>query len=388
MASPIQKDEVIIHEKQVVEGINLLGYARAEMGVGESCRLAANSLNAVGVPFGIINFTGISNSRLSDLTWAHKEISVPSYSVNVFHINAEQMPEINLLYGNSLFENRYNIGYWHWELPDFPDEWQNSFKYVDEIWVPSTFVGDAISIKSPVPVIKIPHSIEVKIMEQRNRAYYKLPEKAFLFLTMFDVKSFSERKNPKASIDAFKLAFGPNDMNVGLVVKVNRFKSNFNGLDMLTELISNYKNIYLIDETISRNDVNALINVTDCFISLHRSEGFGLGFAEAMYLGKPVIGTNWSSNTDFMNEKNACLVDYKLVQLEKDYGPYKSYQYWADPSVQHASEYMIKLISNKEYYNMISSEGESHIKSLHSPIVIGQLIRKRLDYIFKWKFGG
>lgn len=119
-------------------------------------------------------------------------------------------------------------------------------------------------------------------------------------------------------------------MNVGLVVKVNRFKSNFNGLDMLTELISNYKNIYLIDETISRNDVNALINVTDCFISLHRSEGFGLGFAEAMYLGKPVIGTNWSSNTDFMNEKNACLVDYKLVQLEKDYGPYKSYQYWAD----------------------------------------------------------
>ncbi|UKS24990.1 glycosyltransferase [Paenibacillus sp. HWE-109] len=387
-AQPAMKNKEKLISTQASKGINLLGYARAEMGVGESCRLAANSINAAGIPFGIINFSGTSSSRMSDLTWASQEIEDPKYDVNVFHINAEQMPEINLLYGSSLFENRYNIGFWHWELPDFPDEWQENFKYVDEIWVPSTFVQNSISIKSPVPVIKIPHSIEVRITDYRSRSYYNLPSDSFLFLTMYDLMSLKERKNPNASIDAFKKAFGPEDMDVGLVIKVNGFVSDSEEMKSLNEMILDYKNIYLIIQTISRNDINALIKSCDCFISLHRSEGFGLGFAEAMFLGKPAIGTNWSSNTDFMNGKNSCLVDYELVQLGNDYGPYKAYQYWAEPNIQHASEYMLRLVNDSEYYNGIAQEGELFIKKFHSPSNIGDLIQKRLDHIYKWKFGG
>nr|WP_237163332.1 glycosyltransferase [Paenibacillus sp. BIHB 4019] len=387
-AEPLNKSTFKIHNNGALKGVNLLGYARAEMGVGESCRLAANSLNAANIPFGVLNFTGTSSSRMADTTWMHKEVSEPIFDVNVFHINAEQMPEINVLYGNKLFEGKYNIGYWHWELSEFPDEWLNSFRYVDEIWVPSTFVGDAIALKSPVPVVKIPHSIEVRIKENRDRSYFELPESAFLFLTMYDVKSSQERKNPRASIIAFKLAFEPNNLKVGLVVKINRYKSNDNDLILLKELIGEYQNIYLLDETISRNDVNALISITDCFISLHRSEGFGLGFAEAMYLGKPVIGTNWSSNVDFMNDKNACLVDYELVQLGQDYGPYKSDQHWAEPDVLHAAEYMKKLVNDQQYYERIAAGGERYIKEFHSPVVIGKLIQKRLDYIYNWQFGG
>ncbi|GJM83643.1 hypothetical protein HMSSN139_61390 [Paenibacillus sp. HMSSN-139] len=103
----------------------------------------------------------------------------PEYNVNLFHINAEQMMEIYAYYGNSLFNGRYNIGYWHWELPDFPDEWLESFNLVDEIWVPSTFVADSIAKKSPVPVVKIPHSIEAKVVETRNREFFGLPETPF-----------------------------------------------------------------------------------------------------------------------------------------------------------------------------------------------------------------
>lgn len=373
---------------QFIEGINLVGYARAEMGIGESCRLAANSMNTVGLPFGILNFEGTNSARMSDLTWIHKEVSSPSFSVNVFHVNAEQMAEINAFYGDFLFNNRYNVGYWHWELPEFPNEWNDSFSLVDEIWVASTFVAESISIKSPVPVVKIPHAIEVKITEPRDRTYFKLPEEAFLFLTMFDFNSYQERKNPRASIEAFKLAFEPDNMDVGLVVKVNGHKNNLEELESLIKLTSNYENIYIIQETLSRNDVNALISVTNCFISLHRSEGFGLVMAEAMYLGKPVIGTNWSSNTDFMNVSNSCPVEYELISLGQDYGPYKSGQYWAEPNVRHASEYMTKLVNDREYYNRISSAGELFIKSNYSPRVIGELIKKRLNYIHMWKFGG
>lgn len=386
--SPNRRNSSNSHGTNMNRGINLLGYAWAEMGVGESCRNAAKGIEAGGIPFGIINFTGTNSARMSDLTWAHKEIHNPVYDINVFHINAEQMMEIYAEYGKSLFENRYNIGYWHWELPDFPDEWIESFKFVDEIWAPSTFVGEAISKKSPVPVVKIPHAIEVKINEKRNRSYFNLPEDTFLFLTMYDIKSYQERKNPRASIDAFKGAFGPEDRDVGLVIKVNSYKSNPVEFKSLLEIISDYPNIYLMKETISRNDINSLILVTDCFISLHRSEGFGLGFAEAMYLGKPVIGTNWSSNTDFMNDQNSCLVDYKLIPVGQDYGPYKSYQHWADPDTNHASEYMRRLVNDELYYKLISCNGERYIKENYSPTAIGELITKRLEYIYKWKNGG
>src|SRR5690606_3930186 len=141
--------------------------------------------------------------------------------INIFHINAEQMMEIYATYGNSIFDNRYNIGYWHWELPDFPDRWIENFNFVNEVWVPSTFVAEAISLKSPVPVVKIPHSIIVNIEQQRDREYYALPNDAFIFLTMYDINSYSERKNPQASIKAFQRAFKNNDLSVGLVVKVN-----------------------------------------------------------------------------------------------------------------------------------------------------------------------
>ncbi|MNO34816.1 Glycosyl transferases group 1 [compost metagenome] len=386
--TPTHKDAAQTSSNQYIDGINLVGYARAEMGVGESCRAAARSIHSEEIPFGIINFNGTNSARTEDVTWADKEIIKPEYSINIFHINAQEMKDVYTYYGPSLFENRYNIGFWHWELPDFPDDWIDNFSFLDEVWVPSTFVGDSISIKSPIPVVKIPHSIEVQISEARTRDYFGLPEKSFLFLSMYDVKSFQERKNPKAAIEAFKMSFEPGDISVGLVVKANNPSGNTSDLAEIRELVGDYQNIYIIDKTVSRNDVNALINVTDCFVSLHRSEGFGLVMAEAMYLRKPVIGTNWSSNTDFMNSNNSCLVDFQLISLKKDHGPYKAYQHWADPDILHASKYMTRLANDKEFYNQIAINGEQYIKEYHAPLKIGRLIRKRMDYIKMFKFGG
>ncbi|MGG4400604.1 glycosyltransferase [Paenibacillus amylolyticus] len=388
-AFPLERKNKSNYVFEGESGINLVGYSRAEMGIGESCRIAARSIDATGqINFGIINFKGTNSARMNDMTWVHKETTKPTYNVNLFHINAEQMMEIYSHYGNSIFEKRYNIGYWHWELPDFPDNWKESFNLVDEIWVPSTFVADSIAQKSPVPVVKIPHSIEVSVRDMRERSYFNLPQDVFLFLTMYDLKSFQERKNPMASIRAFQTAFLPEDESVGLVVKVNGVGYAKEDLEELYDLIGEYKNIYVIEGTLTRNDTNALIFVTDSYISLHRSEGFGLGLAEAMYLGKPAVGTGWSSNLDFMKHDNSCIVRYTLVDLKRDFGPYKAYQYWADPDIEHAAYYMRKLREDKSYYEQVSLRGEEYIKQNYSPHIIGRLIQKRLEYISMWKFGG
>jgi len=139
--------------------------------------------------------------------------------------------------------------------------------------------------------------------------------------------------------------------------------------------------VHLIAETLDRKDVYALESVCDSFVSLHRSEGFGLGLAEAMYLGKPVIGTNWSANTDFMTQENSCPVHYTLAQIEKDQGPYRAGQIWADPDIEHAAWYMKLLVKDDEYRDRLGAAGQQTIRSEYSPAAIGQRYRQRLDIL-------
>jgi len=365
-------------------GVNLIGYVRAEMGIGESCRMAANALDAAGIPFGIINFEIGNPARMRDRRWRHKEVSQAQYGVNIFHINADQMPIVFNHLGRDFFDGRCNIGFWHWELPEFPEEWAGSFKLVDEVWVPSRFVQDSIARKSTVPVVRIPHAIEINCPPNIDRRYFTLPD-SFLFLAMYDVHSQQERKNPKAVIKAFKKTFAGEDLSVGLVLKINNTKTNPEEIRQLKELIADCKNVYIIDNVLSRDEINALMNVTNCFVSLHRSEGFGLGLAEAMCLGKPVIGTNWSSNTDFMNNQNSCPVNYQIVRVGQDCGPYKAHQFWAEPDVEHASYFMKKLVTDSHFYQIIGLSGQKTIHTEYSPKVVGRMIKERLERLSREK---
>lgn len=360
------------------KGLNIVGFIHAEMGIGESARLAAKSVETSGIPFGMINFPLKVATRMSDMSWAARTIEKPLYNTNVFHMNADYMAPAMEHFGHELFHNRYNIGYWHWELPDFPEEFVPSFKLVQEVWTCSKFVAESISRKSSVPVVTIPHGIEVNYAPELTRSNFSLPDNRFLFMTMYDVQSYTLRKNPQAVVEAFKLAFAKNDSRVGLVLKVNN--TNFKPEDMLSlrQLVEEHNNIYLIDRVLSRIEVNSLLQNVDCFVSLHRAEGFGLGLAEAMYLGKPVIGTNWSGNTDFMNASNSCPVNYQLVSVGQDWGPYKSYQTWAEPDVNHAAEYMRKLVHDPQWRSTIAAVGKHTIRTEFSPHAVGQQIKSRL----------
>ncbi|WP_248927691.1 glycosyltransferase [Paenibacillus hamazuiensis] len=359
-------------------GVNLIGTSRAESGIGESCRLAAKSLQTTNIPYGIKNIA-FSPSRTSDDSWAHKEIPEAIYKVNIIHMNADSLQAID----RSLLEGRYNIGVWHWELPDFPNEWLGAFDLVREVWAPSRFILESVSRKSTVPVLRIPHGIEVYVPEGIGRDFFGLPGGRFLFLSMYDTFSYAQRKNPHGAIEAFQSAFAPDDPGVGLVIKVNNPQSEIvetaaAELHKLRERVAGWSNIFLIEGTLSRAEVNALMNAADCFVSLHRSEGFGLGLAESMYLGKPVIGTNWSGNTDFMNSMNSCTVDYRLVPVGVDYGPYKAYQYWADPDIEHASHYMRRLVQDAAWRELIAGRGQATVRSEFSPQAAGALMAQRL----------
>ncbi|WP_336786063.1 glycosyltransferase [Paenibacillus sp. MMO-177] len=359
-------------------GVNIIGFVHAEMGIGESSRLAAKAVDTAAIPFGLLNFPLAVASRMSDYSWSHKLLDKARYNTNIFHMNADFMRPAREHFGDELFNSRYNIGYWHWELPEFPEEHAEGFNHVNEVWVCSKFVAESVSKRASVPVITIPHCIQVQVAPNINRASFGLPENRFLFLMMYDVQSSTLRKNPKAVIEAFKLAFDKNDQRAGLVLKVNNADFRPNELAELKKLIAERSNMYLIDRVLSRHEVNALLQCTDSYVSLHRAEGFGLGLAEAMYLGKPVIATNWSGNTEFMNAANSCPVSYQLVNIGQDWGPYKSHQIWAEPNVSHAAEYMQRLVSDTRWRESVAASGMRTIHNDFSPAVIGQRIKNRL----------
>ncbi|QEH66975.1 glycosyltransferase [Cellulosilyticum sp. WCF-2] len=367
------KDEILL------PGLNITGFIKGEFGTAHSARIFINAAQSVGIPLNIINSNIPIPHKCNDITYDNILSDKFSRCATLWCYNADMVPVTKQYVGNENWKNRYNIGLWYWELPDFPDEWVGSFEELDEIWVTSKFTFNAVSKKSTKPVYYVPLSINMNLEEIKNdRSIFDLPESPFLFITMYDVFSINERKNPKATVKAFLEAFDVNDMNVGLVLKVNNVEANQKEVEELREWIKPYKNIYIVAKTLSQNEVYSLINSCDALISLHRSEGFGLSMAEAMYLGKPAIATNWSGNVDFMNAENSCVVDYKLIQLDKDYGPYKAYQKWADPDTKHAAQYMKKLYEDKEYYENISIRGKDTIRSQFSPEVVGERIKQRL----------
>jgi glycosyltransferase involved in cell wall biosynthesis len=372
-------------------GVNLIAYIRAEMGLGTAARGIALALESANVPFNIINFEYQNPSLHRDTSWKHKEADYSSHDFTILAVNPDNIFNARDRAQKEFVKQRYTIGYWFWELPEIPDDWLSAFSLVDEVWAASRFVQDSISLKSPVPVFRVPVAVRLGPTDKFSRWTFSFPERQFLFLSMSDTHSQLARKNPLGVVRAFKKVFSGDDKSVGLILKINNFNSinaDREAIALLREEIRGYLNIYLLDSVMTRAEIDALLAISDCFISLHRSEGFGLGPAEAMSLGKPVILTNWSGNTDYMTPDNSIGVDYQLIPVGKQSGPYEPDQLWADPDLEQAAFWMKHLAQDPEFANRIGLLGQETIRNEFSPEVVGKLVHKRLYYLRRTALSG
>lgn len=360
-------------------GINVIGYLRSESGVGESSRSMLRALHAAGVPHASINFDVGNISRQSGEPHTNSPEKL-LYKINLFHINADQAWVAYDFLGDQFFSGRRCIGFWAWELPEFPDEWLSSFQHFDEIWVPSTFCQRAVAAKSPVPVVCVPHTVVIPESANPDKSKFGLDHKAFSFLAMADMLSIPERKNPMGAVEAFIAAFAGDD-SAELLVKLSNPEARPDITARLRSYVEKHKNIHLLEGYLGREDVDRLIDSVDCFVSLHRSEGFGLVIAEAMARGKVVVATGWSGNMDFMNTSNSLPVAYHMTELDQDYGPYRKGQHWADPDIRDAAEKMRRIKKDPELASRIGRQARQDCQRLLADTVIGNQVRQRLQAI-------
>ena len=335
-------------------GVNLIGSIRAENGLGQSCRLVANQLKESHVNFSVFNIDFNANLRESDQTYEHYISDTLPYAINVFHINPCELGNVVMRIPD-VWNKHYNIAFWLWELEEFPDEWIKYCLLFDEIWTPSEFAGRGVKKKTSIMVKTMPYTVSVSADENCTRESFGLPDDKFLYLVMYDANSTNERKNPEGAIEAYKKAFPKEKEDHGLVIKINNVQKD--SLHELQQSLSKYRNVYFITDVLEKNKVNSLISCVDVLVSLHRAEGFGLVLAEAMLLGTPVIATNWSSNTEFMDLESSCMVKYHLVASKKREGLYKRGCIWAEPDTEDAAAYMSRLKNDPVFYEEMKKKG-------------------------------
>lgn len=268
------------------------------------------------------------------------------------------------------------IAVWYWELEQLPPEWVPQLSWADEVWAPTQFIADAFQNCVTVPVVPMLPGLELAPFAPQPRANFGLPDDRCVFLFSFDMGSVMSRKNPLAIIDAYRAAFRHDD-RVHLAIKVSRGKTNERNLARLSAACQSI-GATLIDKVLTREDTLALLNCADCYVSLHRSEGLGLGMAEMMAMGKPVIATAYSGNIDFMTTSSACLVDYEFTTITEDLSPYPMGCRWAEPSVAHAAEYLRWVYTNPDAARELGGRAKSHIQNVMSPRVAGERMAKRL----------
>ncbi len=359
---------------------NLAGFLTADLGVGESARCMARAADAAGIPITLVPLKLHCKNRRGDQTYASRLQEANPYAVNIVHIDAPASRDIDHHHGKTFRAGKYNIGYWAWELPEFPDAWVPGFAYFDEIWTPSDFARAAIAMKSPLPVLAMPHAISFARPAGDHRTRFGLPSDKFLFLFLYDLNSFSARKNPHAVIDAFR-ASGLAGAGAGLVIKVQNATENPEDFAALQAAVRDLPDTAIITGTLARTEIYELESACDCFVSLHRSEGFGLAVAECMYLGKPVISTDWSATAEYVTTDNGCPVRCTPVQITQSKGPYGKGQIWAEPDIAHAAEWMRRLFADRALAGRLGAAARETIEARFSPAVIGARYRRRLESI-------
>ena len=360
-------------------GINLVGHASSNFSLSISLRHIARALVQRGVPVCIYDLTtggmphGPDPSLQPHCVGSLRELP---YAINLICVSVLALPVLLLRLKEQELDwnRRLNVAVVFWELPVIPRHLVPVLGAFDVLLCGSWFVREAVAAHVPGALaLTLAYPMALPHFEREPRSTFGIPGDAFVFYFSFDPVSGPDRKNPGAVVDAFRQAF-PTEHGVHLVVKLNvpadapqpwppgvqRFLAQCKGDARITVL------------TRTGSYAQALATCEaccDCFVSLHRAEGLGMGPMEAMLLGKPVIMTAWSGSMSYATASSACLVPHAFVRPDGWDAPQFDAAFvgqpvqWAEPSIAAAAHWMRRVATDAAFRSSIASRGQQAMRA-------------------------
>jgi glycosyltransferase involved in cell wall biosynthesis len=365
--------------------VRLIGYLRDGLGLGQAGRSYAGALEAAGLAVETVSVpvplehgahAGRRPSRRQLVREARSAVAAGSApAVEILCVNPPELLRLERAEPRRRGGPR-RVGIWAWELDVLPESWSDAYPLVDEIWVYSEFVARAVD-DAPVPVCVVPIPVDVdRLAAAAARAPAR--EGPFTFLFMFDLLSTLERKNPLGLIEAFRAAFEPGE-GPRLLLKTSNGDNRPEGLERLRVAALGRPDIEIVDAFLPAAERDALIAGCDCYVSLHRAEGFGLTIAEAMAAGRPTIATGFSGNLEYMSSDTAQLVGSRPALVEPGSEVYTAGASWCEPDLAEAATLMRAIYADPGAERERAAAGREHVRRLLAPAAVGALARERIE---------
>ncbi|WP_417743875.1 glycosyltransferase family 4 protein, partial [Salipiger sp.] len=371
--------------------VQLIGPLAKTSGLGQATRLSASILRQTGLRVRGVDFD-LDNPAPEGFS---SETMIEEYGpakINLIHLNAESTP-LAFAYQPDVFSNAYNIGYFYWELDRPAYCHYLGMELLDEIWVSSAYGLHAYkpdAKDTPVVNVGMCYEEHPDITRDAARAFvnarFGFDDSHFVCLFAFDSYSFVQRKNPVAVLEAFQQAF-EGVPEARLVVKTQNREDVFDPMQAglwarVDALMQNDPRIVVLNETLSYRDLLQLKAGADCYVSLHKSEGWGFGMIEAMALKVPVVCTAYSGNMEFCSEDTAWLVDYEESPLRQgDYIFVRPGSLWAEPSVSDAARQLRAVYDDPDARAAKVEAAYTHIRDNFSTAPIARRYGERLREI-------
>ena len=285
--------------------------------------------------------------------------------------------------GSSIRHNpdfRINIARTTFETDRIPSSWVTELNKFEEVWIQSTFnLNTFTSSGVTVPLRFIPNFFDLHMYDVKSQKLSLPIPDGYTFLSVFDLQ---ERKGYDILLHAFLQEFSFQD-KVALVIKIR----NSDNINKLHEIIENHPKpkkerpkIYIIDQMLSTQELLSLYKACDAFVLPTHGEGWGRPFFEAMLLEMPVIGTNWSGHTEFMNERNSFLIQVeRFTHIQNSDFPLFNGHYWAQPSVADLQRKMRYVYSHPEAAKEIGQKARSDLLKNYNLGEIAERVKKEIN---------
>lgn len=363
--------------------ITLVGHPFATVGMGEQFRSHIAACQSVHMSFGVLDIYRYASRSDPDHCKLVEplEIESPREGIRIFHINGDEIGPVLREFEarGGIFADGYNIIVPAWELPEYPTVWAEQLRNFNEVWALSAFVRDSLAAAG-IYSTHVGQPLEMPLGQFLPRKYFGIRESAFAILHFFDLSSYASRKNPDAVISMFETIRRKREFeDIQLVLKVK--KADEDAGEWLAPLRERLPEAHFLSKPLSALETRSLINACDCFVSLHRAEGFGRGTGEAMFLGRLAMATGWSGNLDYMTKENSLLVDYRLVPVAAGEYPFGAGQRWADADPGHAAALLEAAIDDPERARAIAAIGRRDVRIGHSYRAVGLRVLDRVTDI-------